>query len=91
MISRAGAKLPPERREIGLVFQDLALFPHLTAAQNIASQTTGLRCGMIKPSLRRLPRDSVRHVPMFDDQLGEHLVAAAYPPTKRQASPSDLA
>lgn len=28
-------RLPPERREIGFVFQDLALFPHLTAAQNI--------------------------------------------------------
>jgi iron(III) transport system ATP-binding protein len=27
---------PPERRRIGFVFQDLALFPHLTAAQNIA-------------------------------------------------------
>ncbi|MFZ5465798.1 MAG: ABC transporter ATP-binding protein [Pseudomonadota bacterium] len=28
--------LPPERRGIGLVFQDDALFPHLTAAENIA-------------------------------------------------------
>ncbi len=35
VISRAGFTLPPERRDIGLVFQDLALFPHLTAAQNI--------------------------------------------------------
>ncbi|MCL5116296.1 MAG: ABC transporter ATP-binding protein [Firmicutes bacterium] len=28
--------LPPERREIGMVFQDFALFPHLTVGQNIA-------------------------------------------------------
>ncbi|WKB52196.1 ABC transporter ATP-binding protein [Eleftheria terrae] len=28
--------LPPERRQIGMVFQDYALFPHLTVAQNIA-------------------------------------------------------
>jgi iron(III) transport system ATP-binding protein len=28
--------LPPERRRIGLVFQDHALFPHRTVAQNIA-------------------------------------------------------
>jgi iron(III) transport system ATP-binding protein len=28
--------VPPERRRVGLVFQDLALFPHLTARQNIA-------------------------------------------------------
>ncbi len=27
--------IPPERRKVGLVFQDYALFPHLTVAQNI--------------------------------------------------------
>ncbi|PKM01656.1 MAG: iron ABC transporter ATP-binding protein, partial [Gammaproteobacteria bacterium HGW-Gammaproteobacteria-7] len=29
-------RLPPERRRIGFVFQDLALFPHLTVAGNVA-------------------------------------------------------
>jgi putative spermidine/putrescine transport system ATP-binding protein len=29
-------QLPPERRGIGMVFQDYALFPHMTAWQNIA-------------------------------------------------------
>lgn len=29
-------RLPPQRREIGMVFQDYALFPHLTIAENIA-------------------------------------------------------
>src|SRR5437764_3620593 len=28
--------LPPEDRSVGLVFQDYALFPHLTVAQNVA-------------------------------------------------------
>ncbi|HYJ12622.1 MAG TPA: ABC transporter ATP-binding protein [Thermomicrobiales bacterium] len=28
--------LPPERRQVGLVFQDYALFPHLTVAGNVA-------------------------------------------------------
>ncbi|MGD8109883.1 ABC transporter ATP-binding protein [Vibrio sp. TRT 21S02] len=28
--------LPPEKRNIGMIFQDYALFPHLTVAQNIA-------------------------------------------------------
>ncbi|HEY0286529.1 MAG TPA: ABC transporter ATP-binding protein [Pseudomonas sp.] len=36
VISRAGFTLAPEKRRIGMVFQDYALFPHLTVAQNIA-------------------------------------------------------
>jgi putative spermidine/putrescine transport system ATP-binding protein len=30
------AHLPPERRDIGMVFQNYALFPHMTVAQNLA-------------------------------------------------------
>jgi molybdate transport system ATP-binding protein len=32
----AGLHLPPQARAIGHVFQDYALFPHLTAAENVA-------------------------------------------------------
>ena len=36
VMSRPGFGVPPERRPVGMVFQDRALFPHLTVAQNIA-------------------------------------------------------
>ena len=36
VVSGPGVMLPPERRRIGMVFQDYALFPHLSVAGNIA-------------------------------------------------------
>ena len=36
VVSRPGYRLPPESRRIGMVFQDYALFPHLTVARNVA-------------------------------------------------------
>jgi iron(III) transport system ATP-binding protein len=36
LVSGRGCWLPPEKRNTGMVFQDYALFPHLTVADNIA-------------------------------------------------------
>lgn len=35
-VAKRGWSLPPEARDIGMVFQDYALWPHMTVAQNVA-------------------------------------------------------
>jgi ABC-type Fe3+/spermidine/putrescine transport system ATPase subunit len=43
-------RLPTEEREIGIVFQDYALFPHMNVAENIA----------FGPSMKNWPRERIR-------------------------------
>lgn len=40
-VSGPDAHVPPERRGVGMVFQDYALFPHLTARANVAFGLAG--------------------------------------------------
>ena len=43
VLSDDAIHLPPERRHIGLMFQDFALFPHLSVAENVAFGLSGTR------------------------------------------------
>ncbi len=45
VISDDRTDTPPEERSIGLMFQDFALFPHLSVAENVAFGLTGPRAG----------------------------------------------
>jgi putative spermidine/putrescine transport system ATP-binding protein len=57
--------LPPERRGFGMVFQNYALFPHMTVRGNIAF---GLQMRRLpKPEVTRRTEEAIRLV-----QLGEH-------------------
>lgn len=43
IISKPGYTLPPEKRHLGMVFQDYALFPHMTVADNIGFGLRGMQ------------------------------------------------
>jgi molybdate transport system ATP-binding protein len=68
----AGTFVPPERRSVGLVFQDLLLFPHLSVLDNVAF---GLRrSGTARGEARRQAAAAL-------DRLGVAGLAGARPAT----------
>ena len=68
IVSRPGLQVPPERRGVGMVFQDYALFPHLDIERNIAF------------GLARLPGGAARaRVKAMLDLVGLGAQAGDYP------------
>ncbi len=72
VVSEKGRHLPPEQRAVGLMFQDFALFPHLTVAENVAfglRRTTppGRRAALVREYLARVDLAGYEH--KFPHQL----------------------
>ncbi|MEL6620256.1 MAG: ABC transporter ATP-binding protein [Pseudomonadota bacterium] len=70
MICDTVTRVPPERREIGLMFQDFALFPHLSVADNVAYGLRGSRAdkrARVEEMLARV--HMARFIDMYPHQL----------------------
>lgn len=62
--ARGGCWIPPEGRRVGMVFQDYALFPHLTVARNVAF-------GLARNAPRREARVAAALATVGLDGMGE--------------------
>ncbi len=63
-------RIPPEGRSIGLMFQDFALFPHLSVADNVAFGLIGDKAGKRRRVEELLDKvDLLRHVDSFPHEL----------------------
>jgi iron(III) transport system ATP-binding protein len=71
---QAGYWTPPERRQVGLVFQDSALFPHLSVLQNV---TFGLESGGRAARGDRGAREARARALLEQLHIGE--LSAAFP------------
>ncbi|ACA20149.1 ABC transporter related [Methylobacterium sp. 4-46] len=69
LVAGPGVAVPPEARGVGLMFQDYALFPHLTVAENIRFGLAG------RPAAARAVADSLL------EQVGLSARAESYPQT----------
>lgn len=63
-------RVPPERRSIGLMFQDFALFPHLSVADNVAFGLSGSKAEKQARVRELLEKVSLlEHIDSFPHQL----------------------
>jgi iron(III) transport system ATP-binding protein len=67
-MSGPGRTVPPEKRHVGMVFQDYALFPHLTVADNVGFGLHALD-----------PAERARRIGQTLDTIGMKAAAGRYP------------
>ncbi len=67
IVSGEGMHMPPEERGVGMMFQDFALFPHLTVAQNVGFGLKGRK------------RENRAHISDLLDRVGLSNFADTYP------------
>ncbi|MDB5818587.1 MAG: molybdenum transporter ATPase [Rhizobacter sp.] len=71
--SDRGIDVPPRHRQFGYLFQDYALFPHLTVRQNVAF---GLTRGLINPGRAHRSEPVARWLAAFHlDELADQMPA----------------
>ena len=76
MLSSPTRTVPPERRNMSMIFQSYALWPHMTVAQNVAY---GLE-------LRKIDRATIKS--KLDAILAHHAIWASWPTAIRANSPA---
>lgn len=70
LVCNTDFRIPPEGRSIGLMFQDFALFPHLTVAGNVAFGLKGDKAANRSRVVELLAKvDMSRHIDSYPHQL----------------------
>ena len=80
--------LPPHERSVGLMFQDLALFPHLTVAENVGF---GLRMAGQPPAMRNARVEELLDVVDLPDHADRPITALSGGERQRVALARTLA
>lgn len=71
LVCGQGSWVPPERRDVGVVFQDYALFPHLSVIDNVSfGLNSASRRGKLAPG--KVPEEAQRAIALVGLQGFEH-------------------